>query len=127
MSLLSWLLAVKIAVTFVAVAAPFLFLSKKQIDRLSGYTGAPIVLYRLYGVAILALLVGYGGGLHQTLNGVMPWGVVCMGIVSNAGATAMLAANGEATAKPAPTAIFGLVTIGLIAAAALPETFMAPL
>ena len=126
MSLLGLLLIAKIAVTFVAVAVPFLVLSRDRIARLSGYEGAPIVLIRLYAVAVLALLVGYGGGLRDTLAGTMPWAVIVMGIVSNAGAATVLVAYGEGGRRPLLTAFFSAVALGLLAAAMMPERALQP-
>ncbi|MGF1545234.1 MAG: hypothetical protein ACFB00_12180 [Parvularculaceae bacterium] len=112
--------------TFVAVAAPFLFLSKRRIDRLSGFDGA-LALYRLYGVAVLALLVGYAGGLVETLGGATPYGVIAMGLVSNAGAAIVLMATGVASRRPLSTGFFGLIAAALGACALFPDAALRPL
>ncbi|MEM1396014.1 MAG: hypothetical protein AAGH38_01015 [Pseudomonadota bacterium] len=127
MSPLAILLVLKIGVTLLAVSGPFLLLPKTTIDALSGYGGTPKVLYRLYGMAVTALLVGYGGGLYVALNGDMPWGVIAMGITSNAGATGVLIITGEARKRPALTAFFGLIALGLVIAVAMPQWVIKPL
>ncbi len=127
MTPLGGLFVIKILVTFVWVSAPFLLFRKDLLDRLSGFVGTPMVLYRLYGVAILALLAGYASGILSILEGVMPWGIVAMGLVSNGGATLVLLLTGEAKKRPALTTFFGLITVGLAASALWPDRALSPL
>jgi hypothetical protein len=110
---LSVLLWIKIIVTLIWVAAPLLLLPKKTIDRLSGFEPSDPSLYRLYAVAILALLVGYFGGYRELADGGYPYGV---GIFSNAGAFLTLIVTGRARKTPIMAGFFGLVATGLILA-----------
>ncbi|MEO1042224.1 MAG: hypothetical protein AAFX52_08030 [Pseudomonadota bacterium] len=120
MTPLGLLLITKIVVTGLLIGIPFLVLPRGMVARLSGYEATP-VLYRLYGLAIIALLVGYGGGLVQTWNGTFPWGVAAMGIVSNGGAAITLLITGQARTMRLLTAFFALIAAGLVAAAMMPE------
>ena len=76
MTPLELLLIVKISVTLITVAMPFLLLPANRIEQIAGFGAAEPLLYRLYGVAILALLVGYFGGLQSALGGELPQGVL---------------------------------------------------
>ena len=57
MSLLSILLMTKIIITLLAVVLPFSLFNKEKLKHLSGLTGPSLLLFRLYAVAISALLV----------------------------------------------------------------------
>ena len=57
MTILSAILIVKIGVTLFAVALPFLLLSKENLDERLEMTAESSSLYRLYGVAVFALLL----------------------------------------------------------------------
>ncbi|MEO1657943.1 MAG: hypothetical protein AAFR65_09495 [Pseudomonadota bacterium] len=127
MSPLALLLITKIAVTGVLIGLPFLFLPKASVERLSGFQATPPALFRLYGIAIIALLVGYGGGLAETLSGTFPWGVAAMGIVSNGGAALTLVVTGQAKARIPLTLFFAGITAGLIWATSMPEAALRPL
>ena len=127
MSPLALLLITKIGVTALTVSLPFLLLSPARIVELSGFRSDPPVFYRLYGWAILALLVGYAGGLVEVQRGSFPWGVVVMGLVSNGGAATILITSGAAAGQRALTAFFASITAGLLVAAASPEWAIAPL
>mgnify|MGYP001794454043 CR=1 FL=1 len=74
MAPLSILLWIKIVGTFFPVAAPLLLFPKSKIDELSGFSPSDVSLYRLYGLAVLALLVGYAGGFFQVVDGEFPIG-----------------------------------------------------
>ena len=84
-------------------------------------------LFRLYGVAILALLVGYGFGVVQTLNGEFPWLAVSVGIVSNAGATLVLTCIGTGRQNRFSAAFFGGIAVLLVLSALWPELAMTKL
>lgn len=120
------LLTIKIVVTLLATALPLLALSKSTLDRLSGFSPSDKTLYRLYGIAVLALLVGYSGGIIQARAGDFPTGVIAMGITSNAGATVALLASRAAPLVRGSALFFGLITAGLIAAVAFPDAAMRP-
>lgn len=114
MSPLGILLWIKIIGTFFPVAAPLLLLPKQTIDRVSGFEPSDVSLYRLYGMAVLALLVGYAGGYFQVAQGEFPTGVVAMGIASNAGAFIIMLITGLAAKTPIAAAFFGLIALGLV-------------
>jgi hypothetical protein len=79
------------------------------------------LFFRLYGVAIAALLVGYGFGIPVAESGQFPWGIVSMGLVSNAGAGFLLLR----VSKP-HTSGFWLGTFFALLAVALAISMSAP-
>lgn len=127
MAPLSILLWIKIVGTFFPVAAPLLLFPKSKIDELSGFSPSDVSLYRLYGMALLALLVGYAGGYFQVVEGVFPIGVLAMGFVSNAGAFGVMVITGRARRTPFSAAFFGLIAVGLAAAFLFRDAAMTPL
>ncbi len=124
MSWLSLLLIIKVAVTGLLVAAPLLLLPKSRLEQLTNVTAQTPLFFRLYGVAITALLVGYAFGIPTAEDGRFPWGVVCMGTVSNGGAAFLLLVNSPNNNNRLLAAFFGLVALGLIAAMVLPAGAM---
>ena len=116
MTWLELLLWFKIVFTALTCSAPLLLLPGEAVTRLYkvGIEAAP--LCRLYGVAITALLIGYGAGIGPAAHGIFPTGVVVMGIFSNAGATATLVMTGVWARTRALTAVFGTIAIALVAA-----------
>lgn len=94
MSWISLLLTVKVLFTFIIVVIPLLFLSKNKLEKLMRVKTETPLLFRLYGIALLALLSGYSFGIPSAESGIFPWGVVCMGIVSNGGAVLVLLSAG---------------------------------
>lgn len=127
MTILTIVLIVKIGVTLFAVVLPFLVFSKEKLDLLLQMKAESPSLYRLYGVAILALLVGYGSGIHQIVQETYPSGVIAMGITSNAGAALVLFLTGAAKRNKFLTVFFTLIAVCLIGAALNPETAMTAL
>lgn len=127
MTPLTLLLSIKVAVTVPAVVVPFLFLSKPFLDRHAGFGATALVLYRLYGAAILALTVAYTAGLVTTLGGAYPSGVVLMGLASNGGATIALVTTGHWKKTRLLTLFFGLVALGFLGVLAFHEFAMRPL
>ena len=127
MAPLSVLLWIKILGTFFPVAAPLLVFPKARIDALSGFSPSAVSLYRLYGMAVLALLVGYTGGYFQVVDGVFPIGVLAMGFVSNAGAFLVMLLTGRARKTPLSAAFFGFIAAGLAAAFIFEDAAMTPL
>ncbi len=119
-SWLSLLLIIKIAVTGLLVAAPLLRLPKARLEQLTHITTQTSLFFRLYGMAITALLVGYAFGIPAAEDGRFPWGVVCMGTVSNGGAAILLLLNPQSTNTRVLAAFFALIALGLIAAMLLP-------
>jgi len=124
MTPLTILLMIKILVTAIMVALPFLLLPKAKLESAMAIEAQSPALFRLYGVAIAALLVGYAGGIWQVSQGVFPWGVLTMGLVSNAGAALTMVATGSAARNRFLTVFFTLITLGLIAAMVMPTAAM---
>src|SRR5262245_4966952 len=120
MSWLSLLLVTKIAVTGLLVAAPLLLLPKTRLEHLTKITTPTSLFFRLYGVAITALLVGYAFGIPTAEAGRFPWGVVCMGTVSNGGGALLLLVYAQNTNDRVLAVFFGLIALGLLAAMVLP-------
>lgn len=127
MAPLSLLLWIKIIGTLVPIGLPLLTLSKSKIDKLSGFEPSDVIVYRLYGMAILALLVGYFAGFLQVLSGVYPTGVIAMGIVSNAGACLVLILSGRARSAPHEALFFGLIATGLTSTTIVDDWAVTPL
>ncbi len=75
MTWLSILMIVKIAVTAALIAAPFLLASRQVLAKRIGVETSTSAMFRLYGVAMAALLVGYGFGIVAAQAGVFPWGL----------------------------------------------------
>ena len=121
MSWLSLLLTVKILVTLVIVALPFLLLPRQKLEAITRMTVTTPLFFRLYGVAIFALLVGYSFGIPMAEAGNLPWGVVCMGVVSNGGAATFMISFGRGTRNILISIFFSLVTLGLLASLFVPD------
>ena len=124
MTLLSYVLLAKILVSIVFVSGPLLFLPTAKLEALTGTKANDVSLYRLYGMAITALLVGYGFGLADTLEGRFPWSAVFFGVVSNIGATMVLIASGRWRQSRLLTGFFGTIGLLFILAALFPAHFM---
>jgi len=84
-------------------------------------------LFRLYGVAVLALLVGYASGFWAIADGRFPFGVAAMGFVSNAGAAAILVATGGWRRAKFLTVFVAGIAIALVLAAAFQRQALLPL
>ena len=124
MSYLALLLAFKIGVTAIAVSAPLLLLPRGALAARTGAGAEAAPWLRLYGVAVSALLVGYASGFWTLATGAFPWGVVIMGIVSNACAAAAMIATGVVRRAPVLGFVLAAIAVGLIAAAAAPDVAM---
>ena len=107
-------LCLKIIVTLIFVSVPFCLFSKDKIDGILKINGDSLGLYRIYGAAVTALLVGYGGAIYQHLNGIFPTEIILMGIASNAGATMAMLSTGMYKQNKLLTAFFGAITIFLV-------------
>ena len=118
MTLLALLFAFKIAVTLIGVALPCLLASPEQIRAWTGLRAEAVVL-RLYGAAMSALLVGYGFGLYDALNGWIPTGILLMGIVSNGSAASMLSTEDGMLARAAW--LFGAIALAFAVCLIQPE------
>ena len=127
MNALSLVLMIKILGTLFPVALPLLLAPKAVIDRRSGFTASDPTFYRLYGMALLALLVGYAGGFLQLMAGVFPTGILIMGLVSNAGATLFLLLSPRSRKAPWEVAFFGSIALALTASLLFPDLMTTPL
>lgn len=119
----------KIAGTALFVGLPFLLLPSSKLFAVLQIEGAEaaLPLMRLYGWAVIALLVGYSFGFSWMTGTVFPLGVVMMGLVSNAGATVLLVLTG-AWRKALPMTLFlGGIAAALTFALANPSAVMSVL
>ena len=120
----------KIAVTLILLA-PLMLAPARRLSPAFALEAAHPLIFRLYGVAIAALLVGYGFGFMTAQNGIFPWGPVAMGIVSNAGAAIVLAARARSGAfspsMGAAIVVFGGIGLALLLAALFPQWAIAVL
>ena len=91
MSALAWVFVVKIAVTLVGWCGPLLLMPSSTLVTLGIPAGVNQMFVRLLGWAYLSLCVGYVVGLRAVLNHEPALGAVVAGIVSNAGASVLLA------------------------------------
>ena len=122
MSYLGLLLIAKIAVSVPFIALPFLFSPLAKLEATTRINAKGSLFFRLYGVAIAALLVGYGFGVHVANSGQFPWGVVSMGLVSNSGGAFLLLR----ASKPRSSGFwlgvfFALVAVALALSMGAPE------
>jgi hypothetical protein len=86
MNLLKIVLCIKIIFTLIVYVYPFLTFSKEKLEKMLNSKFETTAIIRLYGISLLALLVGYGSGLYSIFaNNQFPIAVVLMGIVSNGG------------------------------------------
>ena len=127
MTILDLVLAVKILGTGLFCAAPFLLLSGQRLGALLGIGPEAVPLVRLYGVAVLALLVGYCSAFSPFIDGQFPWGIVAMGLVSNGFATLTLFLTRQVHKARGMTALIGGITVALAVCAVLPAAVMQPL
>lgn len=127
MTILTLILSTKILVSIVILALPLLFWSKETLGKTFQVTAETPLVFRLYGMAILSLLVAYAGGIWQITAGHFPWGSVCAGVVSNIGAPLILMTFGAQPRSHWPEVFFLMIGIGLIWSLANAEAAIAPL
>ena len=133
MSLLSILLIIKIIVTLVAVVLPFGLFNQQKLKHLSGLSGPSLLVFRLYAVAIAALLVNYGFGFTQAQAMHFPMAAVIVGVISNGGATAVLVKQSLTEQSKVVLSnnysitFFGLITMGLLLALFFQQTALRPM
>ena len=112
---------IKIGFTLVLWCLPLLMVPEILLIKLGLPKPSSMLFLRLLGMAYLALTVGYGFGLIETLNGGHPRDIVLMGIISNGGACLILLINGvfrswQAWGPPAQFMMwFSLIATGGIA------------
>lgn len=91
MNSLSKVLVFKIAFTITAACIPLLLFPENLLQWLGYAVPQPQIFLRLLGMAYLALVVGYGFGLRDSMRGIHPSSVIWVGIVSNGGAALLFA------------------------------------
>lgn len=121
MTPLSVILGVKVAATVLLWAGPLLILSKSRLTARTQAPEAMVPMLRLYGVALAALCIGYVSAYWPISQGVFPWGVVLMGLVSNGGATITLLVTGAARRQKLNTVVLATITTFLTVAALMPS------
>lgn len=121
MTILTLVLLIKILVSIVTLVIPFMFFPPARLDASMGMTAVSSRLYRLYGMAILALLVGYAGGIVMAQSGHMPWAIIAMGLVSNIGAAGLLLTAGVKGVERLLMGVFAMIGLALLVAAVFPE------
>ena len=121
MTLLSVLLSAKILVTLVFVAGPFLLLPAERLNAAMAPHSGSAMMYRLYGVALLALVTAYAGGLVAAQSGRLPVEVIAMGLVSNFGGALTQAVFRVTGPQRVLMGFFAFVGLGLLVAAFNPS------
>ncbi len=127
MSFLLLVLSFKILVTIVLLCVPLFLLPKSRLDKIFAFGDPSENFYRLYGVAMTALLTAYLGGWFGAVEGRYIKEIVFMGIVSNVGAAVTMVFTGYAAKKRPTVIVFGLIGAGFIVAAVSPGFAMSPL
>ncbi len=127
MSFLALVLVAKIGVTGLFVGLPFFALPATRISAATGYDVGSAPLFRLYGTAIFALLIGYASGFWAIAQGVFPWGVVAMGLFSNGVGAAMLYGTGAWRQSRLVALFIAAIAAALLVAAAFPHRAIMPL
>lgn len=121
MTYFTLLLLVKIAVTLLLVAVPFLLLPKHLLEKSTSSQHDNALFFRLYGVAIVALLVGYASAIPFAQSGIFLWGIALMGLVSNTGAAALLFFLGKNKQSRVLALLFSFIAVFLVLAMIFPE------
>lgn len=119
MSYLIAVLSVKIIVTLIVVVYPTFLRPVEALNKSFGTDLTDPYLFRIYGVAISALLVAYAYGIFLAQSGVFPWGIVLMGLVSNGGASAVMLVLAGWEKQRAGILLFGGIFCALLVAVVL--------
>lgn len=120
-SFLSLVIAFKISVSLVLLVFPFLLASQERLERLTGTTAASPLFFRLYGVAISALLVGYAFAFPTLQAGQFPWSVAIMGAISNGGGSYLVLKGRTSRASRVQGYLFGGIFLALMVSMVLPD------
>lgn len=122
MSGILFLIMIKLFITIIFLARPFLLWEPAKLDCLMVVSGDHTIIFRLYGVAMLALAVAYGGGALQASQGEFPWTIVWMGMVSNLGAGLVLLVLGRTSFLKVGAFVFLGIGFAFGLCALLPES-----
>lgn len=120
-SFLSALIAFKILVTLLLVCVPFLVLAPARLGALTGVSDPSGQIFRLYGVAVLSLLVGYATAFSTLSEESFPWGIVIMGAISNGGATLVLSRARTSRMRRLFLPLYGAIFVALVLSMAFPD------
>ena len=126
MSALALLLTTKILLTLPLIGL-FGFANNKQLNALTGQWGQDPLIYRLYAVALAALVIGYIAALVSVFDLRVPWGMLWVGLVSNAGAALIITAWSLHPRMRRAAWAFGTIAAGLLASLVFPTQAVAPL
>lgn len=91
MKALSRIFIIKIVLTTLIWCIPLLLFPAAWLKWLGFPVPEPQLFLRLLGMAYVALVLGYGFGLHDTLRHQYPETIIWVGVVSNGGACLLLA------------------------------------
>lgn len=127
MTILDLILAVKILGTGAFAGLPLTLLPGHRVTDLLTVHESALPYLRLYGVAILALLVGYSFGFSVITGPVFPLGIVCMGIVSNGLGFLTMLATGAYRSNRAMALLIGTIAVMLTLCLVRPDIAMRPL
>jgi hypothetical protein len=125
MNHLSKVFVFKILLTIIGWCFPLLLSPPSWLEGLGLPQQSTYLFIKLLGMAYLALVVGYGFGLRESLRGRRAIGTIWVGIVSNGGACLLLTFYGLSGAwntwgNLLPWAMWasigatGLITLGLV-------------
>ncbi len=119
--LLQIVLLVKILVTILAWAGPYLLMPESMLRRCTGFAPEPIVFARMLGVGWIALVAIYGWGYYEALAGRLVEPVIVAGLISNGGGALAMILGRPARLTPsipywASVGLLVLITIGLAVA-----------
>ena len=124
MTYLTLIFLVKIIGTIALVVVPSLLFPREKLDKEFGLKSENSLMYKLYGIAVLSLLIGYSYGAGSAQSGVFPGGIVLMGLVSNAGATIVLLTMSRTKALRLSSVFFGIIAILLASSLLMKDTFL---
>ena len=113
MTTLIIILTFKILVSLILLVYPLLFKPLAQLNAAMEIEAKTTNIYRLYGTAILSLLIAYAYGVILALEDQFPGGIVAMGLVSNGGASYLMATRGNPRQKRGAI-LFGGIFIALL-------------
>ena len=126
MTILDLVLVVKILGTGLFVCLPLLLLPRNRVASTLAVDVSALPYLRLYGVAVLALLVGYSFGFSAITGPVFPMGIVSMGVVSNGLGFLVLIATGAYRNNRVMTGLIGVIAALLVVCIARPDVAMRP-